>query len=127
MSRNKCPECNHVNFPYDTVCQGCGKTLKYTAESPPPTADFLSSVRPPTLLALPGRNELSGADILHIAVWSIAALLIGLRLFSLENGMENATGAPQQAVAAAYNACMVVIYYCLARAASFIIRTCQGK
>lgn len=128
MKPNECPTCSYRNFPYSPACEKCGTKLDVAPQ-------YALS---PEVMA--SRNESSTqlqheqitkspttGDALNVVVWVIAALFIGSSLFSLESRMENASGAPQQAVAAAYTACTVIIYYCFARAISAIVRSVQGK
>jgi hypothetical protein len=128
MKPNECPTCSYRNFPYSPACEKCGTKLEVAPQYavPPDVSAARSDISTQVQQGQITKNPSTG-DAVNMLVWIFAVLLIGSSLFSLESRMENASGAPQQAVAAAYTACTVIIYYCLARAISAIIRTAQGK
>ena len=54
--------------------------------------------------------------MIRILAWIVCLASSTIGLFSMMSGMIEATGAPQQAAAAAFGAAMAVIPYCAARA-----------
>ena len=110
----------------------------------PPPAFFKPACPPPMLQgeqiiaanqSVPGApqtgdkplSKVSRGDILHILVWSGAMIFIGIIFLRISTDLSRAESAPQQAAAAGINACYAIIVYVLARSASEIIKTGQGK
>ena len=137
MQSLKCPKCSLVNFSNAEICKRCGENM-------PPPAFFKPACPPPMLqgeqiiaanqsvtdapqIGDKPLSKVSRGDVLNILVWSGAMIFIGIILLSISRDVSRAESAPQQAATGGINACYAIIVYALARGASEIIKTSQGK
>jgi hypothetical protein len=111
MSVTNCPHCGNTVSSTDQRCKECARGLS--------GRDLLADAAAvATVRSVGARAASAAAKICY--VFALLGAVLGT--FDMANGLANATGAPQQAAAAAMGAAYAVIPYVFARAVDELTR-----